>query len=291
MSHPDRPPAPRPTVPARSSVPPIASTASAGLFALVGCAAAPPPQPARGLADGRTLQVVAPYSGGSREDAVVRVVGPASCTGALVREQVVLTAHHCVAERDRFGRPRERSVAPEALTIEVGGGDLPWAEAKVRAIVAPQCGYAAGDGDIALLVLDRPLSGMEPLAVDLDDAPRAGEAISVSGFGVCTEHRGGIVRHRRSARAVDRVGSGDFSAMAAICPGDSGGPVRRKRGDELGAIVGVVSSSVMDNDPRTEGRSYFTRLDRWRTLFAAADALAQGTPAAELPPFDECAGW
>jgi hypothetical protein len=50
----------------------------------------------------------------------------------------------------------------------------------------------------------------------------------------------------------------------------------------------VISSSVMDGSETTTGRSEFTRLDRWRPVFANSQAIAQGTSQAELPPIDGC---
>jgi hypothetical protein len=70
---------------------------------------------------------------------------------------------------------------------------------------------------------------------------------------------------------------------AAICPGDSGGPGVSQR---TGEVVGVISASVMDGSERTRGLSEFTRLDRWRAVFANSSLIAAGTSPAELPPVD-----
>lgn len=241
-------------------------------------------------ADSRPLMDAPPYGGASRDDAVVRIVGPVACSGTLVAEDLVVTAHHCVSARDERGRATGVDVAPTSLSIELGGGDLPWAEVGVRAIVSPDCGYELGHGDIALLVLERRLVGMSTATPRLEQAPSLGEGIDAAGFGRCTMSRGGVVRERRTSGPITSVDDGSFSAEAAVCPGDSGGPVREKRGQDYGDLVGVVSSSVMDGDPETPGRSYFTRLDRWRHLFAAAREIADGASAAELPPFRSCVG-
>jgi hypothetical protein len=55
---------------------------------------------------------------------------------------------------------------------------------------------------------------------------------------------------------------------------------------DQGEVVGVISAAVMDSDERTAGRAEFTRLDRFRALFARAEAVSKGQSLAELPPVD-----
>lgn len=218
-------------------------------------------------------------------NAVVRIVGDVTCTGTLIAEDLVLTAHHCVAERDEDGNVQSRDKAPEALTIELGGDDLPWGEVKVRAVVTPDCGYVQGDGDIAILVLSRKLVGVPTLSPRLEEAPGENERINPVGFGRCALSRGPIHRIERMGGAISRVRPGDFIAVASVCPGDSGGPAfSAARSD----VVGVVSASVMDGDETTAAPSIFVRLDAWRPLFAAAKEIANGASASELPPFRSC---
>ena len=218
-------------------------------------------------------------------NAVVRVVGDVTCTGTLIAEDLVLTAHHCVAERDADGNVLSRDRAPESLTIELGGDDLPWGEVKVRAVVTPDCGYVSGDGDIAILVLARKLVGVPTLSPRLEEAPTESERIHPIGFGRCALSRGPIHRIERSGGAISRVRSGEFVAVASVCPGDSGGPAFSPGRSD---VVGVVSASVMDGDDQTDAPSIFVRLDAWRQLFSAAKEIANGMSASELPPFRSC---
>jgi hypothetical protein len=53
-----------------------------------------------------------------------------------------------------------------------------------------------------------------------------------------------------------------------------------------GEVLGVISAAVMDADESTVGRAEFTRLDRFRALFARAEAVSKGQSLAELPPVD-----
>jgi len=219
----------------------------------------------------------------SKEDYVVRlVIGSVTCSGALIDDDRVLTAHHCVSARSRDGAMLAHDVAPDDIRVELGGEDLPWGEAAVRAIVAPTCGHAAGDGDIAILVLDRPLIGMETRQARIDSAPLLKEAIAPIGFGRCALSTDALHRRKRAVASIDTIADARFRANASICPGDSGGPVMSDHGE----VLGVISAAVMDADETTVGRAEFTRLDRFRALFARAEAVSKGQSLAELPPVD-----
>lgn len=218
------------------------------------------------------------------QDAIVRVVGSVSCTGTLISEDLVLTAHHCVVEHDDAGKVLHRDLAPEVVHVELGGDDLPWGDVSVRAIVTPACGYEQGDGDLAILVLDRKLVGMPTFEPRLHQAPEIGEEVSPWGFGRCSLNSRTVRRENRLGGKIDKVTEGLFLADASICPGDSGGPVLNPARE----VVGVISASVMDTDATTRGRSHFARLDKYQQLFSAAQEIASGRSASELPPFRSC---
>ena len=217
------------------------------------------------------------------DDHVVRVIaGQTTCSGALIDGDRVLTAHHCIAERDKYGEIVARDMRAHQIRVELGGDYLPWGEVGVRAVVAPQCGHATGDGDIAILVLERRLVGVPTVHARLDRAPVVGERIEPVGFGRCALSFDGIRRKHRAARGVDSVRAGHFRLRAAICPGDSGGPAIT----ESGEVVGVVSASAMDGNERTLEKTDFTRLDRWRPVFSNSKLIIEGASPAELPPID-----
>jgi V8-like Glu-specific endopeptidase len=247
----------------------------------------PPTAPAAGPDhDGRALAPEIPFALARDDDYVVRiVVASTSCSGTLIDEDQVLTAHHCVAQRDKYGDFVEKNAAAKDIRVELGGDSLPWGDVGVRAVVAPPCGHAAGEGDVAVLVLERKLIGVATARPRLDDAPRVGESVSPVGFGRCALSADAISRKHRAGGRIDRVLDSRFRLDAAICPGDSGGPVLAPGSGE---IVGVTSAAVMDGSEATRGRAEFTRLDRWRGVFANAKAIAEGQSASELPPIAGC---
>jgi hypothetical protein len=241
-----------------------------------------------------------PFALASLDDAVVRVVGPkTNCTGTLVEDDLVLTAHHCVVERGVHGEFTKKHVPPGAIGVELGGDDLEWGSVHVRAIVAPPCGEAGGAGDIAILVLSHKLVGLRelkskkdpnalPPTPRLDHPPLMQEEVTPIGFGRCLYSGEGkmsgeaIRRHRRQTIRITSMTGETVQAIASICPGDSGAPVIAG-GSE---IVGIVSLSAMDSDERTKSLSVFVRLDAYREVFRTARAIGDGAEPSELPPLE-----
>jgi Trypsin len=258
--------------------------------AMVGCSGLPfgrpatkaPVRPASLEAKQDLDLLLAPSVGlASPGDAVVRVVGPKmTCSGTLVADDLVLTAHHCVVERDATGGFRSTLLSASALEVELGGDYLPWGNVGLRAILTPPCGESGGRGDVAILVLERKLVGMPTLSLG-DEPPRAGDLVYPEGFGRCALSAEGVRRRERDGGPVAAVSPGTFEAQASVCPGDSGGPVVNQVTHE---VVGVVSLSAMDYDEATRARSIFARIDEAPKLIAYARLVADGADPGDLPP-------
>jgi hypothetical protein len=228
-----------------------------------------------------------PFALAVPEDAIVRVLGPSmTCSGTVIEDDLVLTAHHCLVERGPRGEFKKRLVDPGQLRIELGGDYFAWGEVGARWIVAPPCGEAGGAGDVAVVVLSRKLIGLSTMTPRLEAPPRVGEELSPVGFGRCALSSDGIRRKERSGGVVRALTSETIHLEASVCPGDSGGPVFAKGSNE---VVGVVSLSAMDHDERTTGPSVMARVDAYRLVFAHARLVADGLAPNELPPL-ECGG-
>jgi hypothetical protein len=228
-----------------------------------------------------------PFALAMPEDAIVRVVGPSmTCSGTVIEDDLILTAHHCLVERGPRGELTKRLLDPKQLRVELGGDYFAWGEVDVRWVVAPPCGHGGGGGDVAVLVLSRKLVGLSTMSPRLEAPPRVGEELSPVGFGRCALSSDAIRRKERSGGIVRALGPETIHLDASVCPGDSGGPVFAKGSRE---IVGVVSLSAMDHDERTSGPSVMARLDAYRLVFAHARLVADGLAPNELPPL-ECGG-
>ena len=221
------------------------------------------------------------------EDAIVRLVGPAmTCTGTVIEDDMILTAHHCVVQRGPRGEFEKTLLEPSSIKVELGGDYFAWGEVGVKFVVAPDVGEKGGGGDVAVLVLTRKLVGLSTMKPRFDKAPKVGEDVQPVGFGRCALSADAIRRKDREGGTIRAMTSETMHVEASICPGDSGGPVFAKGTRD---IVGVVSTSAMDHDERTRGPSVLARIDAYRCVFERASLLAQGWPQNELPPL-ECAG-
>ena len=182
------------------------------------------------------------------------------CSGALVAPDLVLTAWHCVAESvastiscdasgaSATGDQLGADVAPSDVGVYLGARPNVYGTADAhgaRIFHAP--GAVMCNDDVAFVALDHALAPA-PLALRLSPGARAGEALTVVGYGQNDGNFGTAVRVKKSGLDVLGVGAGvsasktalgssEFELGESTCQGDSGGPAL----DASGAIVGVVT--------------------------------------------------
>jgi len=250
----------------------------------LGCAASKPRavvRPASANQNAATLRVAPPFALANPEDAIVRLVLPhTTCTGTAVDEDLILTAHHCVAKRGPHGEFLSEDVDPSTIRVELGGDYFAWGDIRAKALISPPCGSKGGAGDVAVLVLERKLVGLRTLPVR-DAPPRIGETVDPIGFGRCATSGDAIRRKTREGGAIRATTGETFFMEASVCPGDSGGPVLTRGTHQL---VGVVSLSAMDGDERTKAPSIMARVDVYRKVIGQARQIGDGVSRAELPP-------
>ena len=200
-------------------------------------------------------------AGGVPDTEDVAVVGitddatGATCTGALIAPDLVLTAQHCVAPivgpfdcaTVTFGPPGNPSTfhvtTRPAFTFDPGDYH---AVAEIR---IPPGGDAVCGRDVALLVLAAPIDADEarPIAPRLDVEVAPGEIYAAVGYGAIDDvNTGAGERRRRDGLLADCIGdacgtafihAAEWRGEAGVCQGDSGGPAL----DAQGRVIGVAS--------------------------------------------------
>jgi hypothetical protein len=176
---------------------------------------------------------------------------------------------------------------PADVAVYVGAspsfGEAPHARAK--AVIAPHRDVLC-DSDIALVVLDTNLTGVEPLAVRLGANVLPGETIRAVGYGVNDGAEPLGTRYRKEGVSVLAKGSAisasktplgghEFEVSKSICQGDSGGPAIS---EDTGAVIGVVSRGGGCED---DFGHIYTTTTGFEAIFTEAFELANATPVAE----------
>lgn len=221
------------------------------------------------------------------------------CSGTLVAPNVILTARHCVANslttsvscnengRSTNGAHLAGDQEPSNVAVYVGASPKfeGAANARGKAIVAPKVNHFC-DSDIALVVLDRAVAGVEPVPVRLHAGVAAKETVRSVGYGQNDKRIPTGTRLRKAGVEVLARGKGvspsrtalgphEFEVGRSICQGDSGGPAIS---ENTGAVVGVVSRGGKCDD---DFGHIYTTTAGWSALFDEAFAIAGGAPVLE----------
>lgn len=171
------------------------------------------------------------------------------CSGTLISDQVVLTAHHCTDGQRASG-----------VRVAFGPDDSnPLWSCGVSEIINHS------SLDLALLVLDqRPVEHVDVMPIPINtlelDSTWIGEHVEAAGFGL-TSPAGGADGRFFVAEPIYALGSTTLSVngegIHGVCFGDSGGPVMGLVGEGAVRVLGALSHG----DSSCTGIDVFTRVD------------------------------
>ncbi len=205
------------------------------------------------------------------------IEGKGFCTASLIREDIVLTAAHCVFEPAGL-------IAADRFTFNAGlrqGRAEAYRQVR-RVVVHPDYRFRSGDIttevalDLALLQLDRPIrtTRIKPFAVSI--ATRTGEDVGVVSY----------AHGRETAPSLQDMCSvlaqeGNILIMSCqVTYGASGSPVFRLSGPQPQMVSIVSAMSDLNNQPVSLGTAFATALP---DLLDILDAAALGLPNGITP--------
>ena len=232
-------------------------------------------------------------TGAEAHNAVVWLTLPGgyACSGSLIAPKLVLTARHCVSQNVTQGIGCD--IYGNSTNGDHVGADFTASGIKVHTGVNPGATLATGtqifhppgnnlcNNDLALVVLNTPITSVAPMPLRLDWGPAIGELCTAVGYGATSDAQTGSgTRRRRDNVPVlsagqdwnEVIGAGEIAAGQGVCSGDSGGPLVAASG----AIIGVASRVLACNDANASTK--YARVDYQKSLILQAFAAAGASP-------------
>ena len=173
----------------------------------------------------------------------LNIAGRAFCTGALIAPDLVLTAAHCLFEKES-GQP----VDPDEIEFLAGwrNGQANAARRVSQAIAHPD--YREADGtrrasvgfDLALLRLDAPIRKSSVQPFETDDRPRKGSLVGVVSY---ARERSENPSLQEECKVLARR-SGMLVLSCSVDFGSSGAPVFSFDEEGKARIVSVISAKA-----------------------------------------------
>ncbi len=183
----------------------------------------------------------------------LRVKNKISCTATLVASNLIVSAAHCVFDRDK-----KAYVSPKALTFYAGlKGAYARAVASIKSYTVPSDTFPEGQFDESALLIDWALLELEkPIGCILGHFPlwnsHVGKLEQLITAGYTSDNTKQLTRTNTCVSALPRSGTSMWRLKnCALKKGDSGAPILALlKGQSTPYVAGIISAGANDSQGR-----------------------------------------